>query len=97
MLINRGICGFLGINSATMRQAAVQSYIPESLRSRLNAFESMLYFLSSAILGLAVGALGEILDYRVCLSFCAFSVLIFCLMTVWKNRSDVKKLYESVD
>ena len=97
MLINRGICGFLGINSATMRHAAVQSYIPESLRSRLNAFESMLYFLSSAMLSLAVGALGEILDYRVCLSFCAFSVLIFCLMTVWKNRSDVKKLYESVD
>lgn len=97
MLINRGICGFLGINSATMRHAAVQSYIPERLRSRLNAFESMLCFLSSAILSLAVGALGEFLDYRVCLSVCAFFVLVFCLMTVWKNRSDVKNLYESVD
>ena len=29
MLVNRGICGFLGSNSAIMRNAAVQRYIPE--------------------------------------------------------------------
>lgn len=29
MLVSRGLCGFLGINSATMRQAAVQRYIPD--------------------------------------------------------------------
>lgn len=31
MLVSRGLCGFLGINSATMRQAAVQRYIPDRL------------------------------------------------------------------
>ncbi len=95
MLINRGICGFLGINSATMRQAAVQSYIPEELRSRLNAFESMLYFLSAAVLSLAVGALGEIMDYRLCLSLCGVSSFAVCMLTVWKSRADVKKLYNA--
>lgn len=34
MLASRGLCGFLGTNSATMRQAAVQRYIPERLRAR---------------------------------------------------------------
>ena len=42
MLVNRAICGFLGIQSATIRQAAVQRYIPDRLRARLNAYESML-------------------------------------------------------
>ena len=37
MLVSRGLCGFLGINSATMRQAAVQRYIPDRLRARVNA------------------------------------------------------------
>ena len=32
MLVNRSLCGFLGINSAIMRQAAVQKYIPDDYR-----------------------------------------------------------------
>ena len=28
MLVNRGICGFLGINSATLRESSVQNYLP---------------------------------------------------------------------
>ena len=28
MLVNRGICGFLGINSATLRASSVQNYLP---------------------------------------------------------------------
>ena len=33
MLANRALVGFLGANSATMRQAAMQTYIPEELRA----------------------------------------------------------------
>ena len=93
MLVNRGICGFLGINSATMRQATVQTYIPDEFRSRINAFESVLYFGVSAVLGLLVGALGEILDYRVCITVCGMMTMIFCLLTIWKNRSEVRMVY----
>lgn len=96
MLVNRGICGFLGINSATMRQAAVQTYIPDALRSRINAFEGMLYFAVSALLGLLVGALGEILDYRICVTICGVSTLIFCLLTIWRNRNEVREIYNKV-
>lgn len=59
MLLNRAACGFLGINSAIMRQAAVQQYIPEEYRARLNAFESVIYSVAYSTLALAVGALGE--------------------------------------
>ena len=93
MLVNRGICGFLGINSATMRQAAVQTYIPDELRSRINAFENMLYFGVSAVLGLVVGALGEILDYRVCVTVCGIATMIFCWLIIWRNRKSVKLVY----
>ena len=93
MLVNRGICGFLGINSATMRQAAVQTYIPDELRSIVNAFENMLYFAVSAVLGLLVGAMGEILDYRACVTVCGVSTMIFCLLTIWKNRDVVSLIY----
>ena len=93
MLVNRGICGFLGINSATMRQAAVQTYIPDELRSRINAFENMLYFAVSAVLGLVVGALGEVLDYRICITLCGASTMAFCWLTIWKNKKEVEKIY----
>ena len=93
MLLNRGICGFLGINSATMRQAAVQSYIPDELRARINAFEGMLFFAASAVLSLIVGTLGEILDYRLCITFCGVLTMITCFATIFKNRKEVDAIY----
>ena len=93
MLVNRGVCGFLGINSATMRQAAVQTYIPDAMRARINAFENMLYFAASAVLGLVIGALGEVLDYRLCITLCGMATMAVCWMTVWKNRRTVRAVY----
>lgn len=95
MLVNRGICGFLGINSATMRQSAVQQYIPERLRARVNAFEDMLLFGATSLLSIAVGGLGELLDYRLCVTLCAGVSLLACWGTIWKNRRDVRRVYET--
>jgi DHA3 family macrolide efflux protein-like MFS transporter len=95
MLINRGICGFLGINSASLRQAAVQQYIPDHLRARLNAYQDMLIQGATALLTLAVGALGEVLDYRFCISLCGAFSMTVCLATIWRNRKYVKMVYET--
>ena len=92
MLANRAFCGFLGINSATIRQAAVQRYLPDPLRARINAYESMLVTAASAVLSLAVGALGEVMDYRRCVSLCAALTLLFCWMTVFRNRGAVREV-----
>lgn len=95
MLLNRGICGFLGINSAAMRQAAVQQYIPESLRARLNAYQSMLTLAAGAVLTLIVGFCGEIMDYRVCMSACGICTLIVCWAAIWRRRKSIRKIYEA--
>ena len=94
MLVNRGICGFLGTNSATMRQAAVQQYIPEHLRSRVNAFFEMLLTFATSVLSLLVGALGEMLDYRVCMTLCATITMTACWLIVWCGRKEVRPVLE---
>ena len=94
MLFNRAICGFLGINSATIRQAAVQSYIPDQLRARINAYESVLLTAAGSLLSLLIGALGEVLDYRMCLSVCALFSVSVCWLTVFRRRADVRRILQ---
>ncbi|MBQ8207420.1 MAG: MFS transporter [Clostridia bacterium] len=94
MLLNRAVCGFLGSNSATMRQAAVQSYIPDEFRSRINAFETMLITAASSVFSLICGFLGELLDYKICMSVCACIPLICSWIFIWFGRSHVRKIYE---
>ena len=90
MLVNRALCGFLGIQSATIRQAAVQRYIPDWLRARLNAYESLLCTAAGAVLSLAIGALGEVLDYRLCI--CGLTTMLVCWLTVFLRRHQVQQV-----
>lgn len=93
MLVNRAICGFLGINSATMRQAAVQRYLPEEFRARINAFDTVISSAAYSVLSLAVGALGEVLDLRLCLTVCGLFTSAVCWATIWRQRAAVRKIY----
>lgn len=95
MLANRAICGFLGVNSGTLRHTAVQQYIPDHLRARLNAYEEMLIQAVNAVLVVLIGALGEILDYRLCMTLCGGFALICCWGTIWRNRTHVRRVYET--
>jgi len=93
MLINRAICGFLGINSATLRQVAVQGYIPEEHRARLNALESILCTAAISVFSLIIGALGEVLDFRWCLTIFGLFGSLCCWLTMWLNRKHVRNIY----
>ena len=93
MLINRGICGFLGINSATLRESSVQNYLPDNMRAKINAVFNMLYALVPTLLTLAVGALGEVMDYRLCVTLVSAAGLLPCYLIMWRGREDVKKVY----
>ena len=97
MLVNRGICGFLGINSAVMRSAAVQKYIPNEYRARLSAYETALVALATAVFSLLIGTLGEILDYKVCLTICGAAASLALWSTIWKERKSIRKIYEKAD
>jgi DHA3 family macrolide efflux protein-like MFS transporter len=94
MLINRGICGFLGSNSAILRNAAVQRYIPEKLRSRVNAFNGVLLTIGSGIFSLLMGFLGELLDYRLCVTIGGAVAMLACWLLIWCRRGNVREVYE---
>ena len=94
MLANRALCGFLGVNSATLRQAAVQQYIPDHLRSRLNAFQNILVLAASSLLTVIIGAMGEILDYRICVTVWGGITMAACWATIWRSRKAVRQVYE---
>ena len=94
MLVNRGICGFLGSNSAIIRNAAVQRYIPERLRSRVNAFEGVLVTAGCSAFSLAMGFLGEILDYRWCITIGGTFTLLAGFVLILVRQKEVRRLYE---
>ena len=95
MLINRTVCGFLGVQSGTMRYAATQKYIPDSMRARINAFQSIVYLAFAAVLSLAVGAMGEIMDFRLVLMLCSVVCIVVCLLTIVRRKSYVERIYMS--
>lgn len=93
MLINRGICGFLGVNSATLRESSVQNYLPDNMRAKINAVFNALFALVPTVLTLAVGALGEVVDYRLCVSLVSICGVLPAYLIIWRGREDVKKIY----
>ena len=97
MLVNRGICGFLGSNSAILRETTVQRYIPERLRSRINAFNGVLLTVGSSVFSLLMGFLGEILDYRWCVTAGGAAAMLASWLLIWGRRSDVRKVYDVRD
>ncbi len=93
MLINRALCGFLGINSAILRMAAVQSYLPEEYRVRLNAFNTVLSSAVFCVISLLIGALGEVMDYRLCLSAGGIFTSAVLWLTMGRQRKAVAAIY----
>lgn len=93
MLVNRAVCGFLGINSGTLRESSVQDYIPDKMRAKLNAFSGIYCSILYAVGSLVIGALGEVLDYRVCLSLCGLTGGILCWIVIWRRRREVRYIY----
>lgn len=95
MLLNRAAAGFLGINSAAMREAAVQRYLPERMRARINAFQNMSIMASSSFFVLLLGAAGEVMDLRICMSVSALSAIAVCTATVLRNHRHVRRIFLS--
>ncbi len=94
MLVLKFLCGFLGVNTATLRTAAVQRYLPPDMRARVNGLFNVLVSMGMLAVQLLSGALGEIWPYRyVALGFAAFSFgCIFFLIV--RNRAEVRRIYE---
>lgn len=96
MLANRAAVGFLGANSLVLRESAMQRYIPERMRSRVNAFSGIYIAAACFMFSILVGALGEVLDYRVCVTLCGLTGIAASLLFVWHRRADVRRVFETV-
>lgn len=93
MLVNRCICGGLGINSATVRASSVHRYLPEEYRARVNAFSDAAIFAAGSVAALVVGALGEFVGYRWAMTSTALLAGIACWLTVGRNKEELDKIY----
>lgn len=93
MLLNRSICGFLGINSATLRESSVQNYIPDDKRAKLNAVFQATFSLSGMLFSVMIGGLGEIVSYRMAIVITAFINMLLCYFIMYRGREKVKEIY----
>ena len=94
MLVLKFLCGFLGVNTATLREAATQSYLPPEIRGRVNGLFHVLINIGMVAVQLLAGALGEIFPYRyVALAFSVVALAAVFLVIV-RNKEDVRKIYE---
>ncbi len=93
MLVNRGICGFLGINSATVRMSSIHRYLPEEYRARVNAFSEAAICIVGSLASLLFGLMGELMDYRLTMTIIATISMIACWMTVGRHKEELDQIY----
>ena len=93
MLVNRGICGFLGINSATVRMSSIHRYLPEDYRARVNAFSEAAICIVGSVGSLLFGLLGELLDYRTTMTIIACTSALACYLTVGRHKKELDEIY----
>ena len=95
MIVNRFLCGFFGMTSATLRETSVQSYLPGNMRAKVNAVFNVFMTLSTILFQIVAGFLGDRIGYRkvvVILSGIAlFTIFIFIVIPSDENR----KVYEA--
>ena len=96
MLCNRFLCGALGISSATIRETAVQSYLPENMRARINAFFNMVFAIGSVAFQMAAGALGQIMSYRFAILLLATIELTAMFLLICLPAKENHPVYEAV-
>ena len=95
MLINRALSGFFQNGKGILMSSSVQPYIPESLRARINGFNNTLITAVGSVLALAVGALGEIMDYRLCVTLLSALSAFFCWFFTVRKKSRAAEVFGS--
>lgn len=97
MLVFSGITEFAAFRNVTMRNAAIQRYIPDAMRARINALDSVMFTLCAFVGSLGIGALGDLLDYRVGYSLCAAFVAVLCWLLIGRGQQDIDPVLHALD
>lgn len=96
MLVNRFICGGLGTTSATVRETAVQSYLPDNMRARVNALFGAIFSAGGIIFQIFAGLMGEWLPYRTVILIMGFIALAAFYALIVMPGNENRKVYEAV-
>lgn len=70
-------------------------YIPAELRARVNAFNNVLITAGASLFSLLIGFLGEVVDYRWCVTIGGAIAMLASLYLIWGRKKDVRKIYET--
>lgn len=95
MLVVKFCCGLMGVNTATLREAAIQHYLPANIRARVNSLFAVIINVGIVVIQLAAGAMGEVLPFRIvslifaCIGFA--SVYFFVI----RRRKDIEPLFDA--
>lgn len=95
MLANRFLCGSLGSQSATIRSAAVQSYLPPEMRARINGLFSVIFATGGIAFQLLAGFLGQILPYRIVALILGLTTFVCMFIFIWLPKEENRKVYEA--
>ena len=96
MLVNRFICGGLGNTSATVRETAVQSYLPDNMRARVNAVFNAVFSVGGILFQVFAGMLGERLPYRAVMVIMGTIGLVAIWVFIVLPGDENRKVYEAV-
>ena len=93
MLLSKFILGLGGMNSANIRNTAVQASIEDKYRGKVNGIFSMLMGLANIVGGLLFGFLGEFISIPSAVILAQSIYLIVCLVLVLPKNNNIKGLY----
>lgn len=96
MIVNRFICGGLGNTSATVRETAVQSYLPDKMRARVNAVFNAVFSVGGILFQMFAGMLGERLPYRAVMVIMGTIGLMAIWVFIIRPEEENQKVYEAV-
>lgn len=96
MIVNRFICGGLGNTSATVRETAVQSYLPDHMRARVNAVFNAIFSVGGILFQIFAGMLGERLPYRTVIIIMGMIGLAAIWVFIIQPGDENRKVYEAV-
>ncbi len=96
MLLNRFLCGGLGTASATVRETAVQSYLPGQIRARVNAFFDVVMAIGGVGFQLLAGILGQLMPYPVAAALLGLVTLLSAFTLIVLPAKDNRVVYEAV-
>ncbi len=95
MIVNRFICGFVGMTSATLRETSVQSYLPSNMRAKVNAVFNVFIALSVIIFQIIAGYLGDRIGYRKVVVLLASLSLVAVFIFIVRPTEENRKVYEA--